>query len=109
VTVTQGVDQVALAALFNEVHQRLNALPGVQPQDLAYAKVILEEIQKEVAQGEQADESILALKFREIAQIGPDILDVITAILASPAAGIAMVVRKIAKKACEEAGLELNL
>ena len=44
-------------------------------------------------------------RFKNLANMREDILDVVTATLLSPAAGLAMVVKKIAQKAREEAGL----
>jgi hypothetical protein len=38
--------------------------------------------------------------------MGPDILDVVTATLVNPAAGIGIAIKKIAQKAREEAGLQ---
>ncbi len=70
------------------------------------AKAAVEEVRAEAEKGEEADEKFLARQFRNIARMGPDILDVVTAALVNPAAGIAAVLRKVAEKAREEAGLE---
>ncbi len=105
VTVSQGADAAALAQMFSEMLARLDRLPGVNPQDVADAKDVVEEVRAEVEKGEEADESALARHLRNLARMGPDILDVVTATLVNPAAGIAMVVKKIAQKAREDAGL----
>lgn len=104
--VRQGVDSTNTDALFASIQQRLDQLGTADRVDIEDAKAAVEEIRTQAEKGEKADESVLAREFRTIARMGPDILDVVTATLASPAAGIALVVRKVAQKAREEAGLE---
>ncbi len=144
-SVTTGVDPAAMAAAFDEIFAKLDALsrpapqetpqaappelsavPGefpqagldempqaipqdstlVAPEVIEDAKAAVEEVRTEAEKGEEADEKFLARQFRNIARMGPDILDVVTATLVSPTAGIAAVLRKVAAKAREEAGLE---
>ena len=52
---------------------------------------------------EKVEEAFLARRFRNIARMAPDILDVVVAMLANPLAGLGIAVRKIAEKAKEEA------
>lgn len=55
----------------------------------------------------KADKGFLAERFKSLAKMAPDILDVIIAGLSNPAAGIGMVVKKIAEKAKTEAEKEM--
>lgn len=106
ISITQGVDSEALRSLFAAVQERLDQLEDIDEESLEDAKAVVAEIEEEAAKGDEADEGILARKFRMIARIGPDIFDVVTATLASPMAGITMVVKKVADKAREDAGLD---
>lgn len=103
-TVTQG-GATPPEDLFQDIYRRLDEMAKPEPQKVEDAKELVREIQQEAEKEEEADESVLARKFRMLAMMGPDILDVVTATLVSPAAGIGMVVKKVAAKAREEAGL----
>jgi hypothetical protein len=81
-------------------------VPQAAPEDIEDAIAAVKEVRAEVEKGDEADEKFLARQLRNIARMGPDILDVVTATLASPIAGITAVVQKVAAKAREEAGLE---
>jgi hypothetical protein len=63
------------------------------------------EIHNSVAQAvkkkEKVDEGFLKTRFRNIAKIAPDILEIIIATLASPPAGLGVAAKKIADKAKE--------
>jgi len=104
-----GVDPAALEKLFAGLYQKIDNLaavsPTVSPQVVADVKPMVEEIKTEALKGDKADEGVVASKLRVIAAMAPDILDVVTATLTNPAAGVAMVIQKIAKKAREEQGL----
>jgi hypothetical protein len=108
--VDQSRTTITLHQVFETIYEKLEGLPvqveTVTPEIVEDAKAEVDELQPEVEKGEQADERFLARRFRNLARMGPDILDVVTATLANPAAGVALVVRKIAQKAREEAGLE---
>lgn len=106
VKITEGVDSAGLVALFREINQRLDALPSADKRDVSDAKAAVEQIKQEVAKGDQADTTQLERHFRAIVRMGPDILDVVTATLVNPAAGLSMIVKKIAEKAREDAGLK---
>ncbi len=59
-------------------------------------------IKNEVAKGEQANESFLSRRLRNLKKMAPDIADVALAALANPVAGVGMLVQKVAKKIKEE-------
>ena len=48
------------------------------------------------------EESFLSRRFRNIARIAADVLDVVVATLANPLAGLGVAIKKIAEKAKEE-------
>jgi hypothetical protein len=50
----------------------------------------------------QMDEGFLPRRFRNIARMAPDVLDVVVATLANPLAGLGAAVKKISQKAKEE-------
>jgi hypothetical protein len=54
-----------------------------------------------VQKNEKVDESFLSRRFRNIARVAPNVLDVIEATLASPLAGLGVAVKKIAEKTKE--------
>jgi hypothetical protein len=104
--VTEGIDAAALTALFGQINQRLDGLPAANKQDVADAKAAVEQIKVEAAKGDKVDESALERQFRNVARMGPDILEVVTATLVNPAAGVGLIIKKIAQKAREDAGLK---
>jgi hypothetical protein len=88
----------AVAELFAQLLQKIDERPNTPPQDKEDLKANVAEIRAEVKKGEQADESFLARRIRNIERIAPDIADVVLSTLASPAAGLAMVAKKIAER-----------
>ena len=56
------------------------------------------EIENEVAKGDQANESFLSRRLRNLKKTAPDIADVALAALTGPAAAISTIVKKVAKK-----------
>ncbi len=62
------------------------------------------EIQAEAAKGNQADESFLARRLRNLRSMAPDIAEVALAALSGPGAALGAVVRKVAEKVKGEAG-----
>ena len=108
-SVDQSRITITLRQVFETIHEKLEALPEhveVTPQTIADAQAEVDELRQEAEKDEQADEGFLMQRFRNLARMGPDILDVVTAMLLNPVAGVSLVVRKVAAKAREEAGLE---
>ncbi len=75
-------------------------LPAMDKEDL---KVDVTEIETELAKGDDANESFLTRRLRNIQRMSPDILEVAVATLANPAAGLGMVAQKVAEKMRAEA------
>jgi hypothetical protein len=84
---------------FAKLSQKIDAKPELAPADKADLKAEVQDLQAEVAKGEEANESFLERRLRNIKRMAPDILDTIATTLASPQAGLAMVIRKVMIKA----------
>jgi hypothetical protein len=97
------VNLAAREKLFKQVLKEIDKqpIPKVDKDDL---KTNVKEIKEEAAKGPKADKSFLATRFRNIMRIAPDILKVVTATIANPAAGFALVVQKVAERAQADAG-----
>jgi hypothetical protein len=94
-----------LRRIFEEVNRRLDALEEADRELVAPA---VEQTAQAVAEIQAGDESeakqrFLETRLKHIAAMAPEIGEVIITTLASPAAGIALVIQKIARKA--QAGL----
>jgi hypothetical protein len=85
--------------LFKRLHKEIKA----RPSDPTVTKQELEgqvaKIEKEAAKGDKADSSKLEKWVRTLAQMAPDIVDVMAASLGGPVAGFTMVFKKIVDRA----------
>jgi hypothetical protein len=68
----------------------------------AEVKEIETAVTEAARKNEKVDEGFIARRFRNLARMAPDMLDVIAAMLASPLAGLGVAAKKIAEKAREE-------
>ena len=89
--------------LFSELNKKIELRPNTPPEDRADLKTSVAEIRAEAEKGDQADESFLAQRIRNIKRIATDIAEVVLAALTNPAAGFAAVVTKIAQRAQKSA------
>lgn len=62
----------------------------------------IDDIKAEVAKGDDANESFLSRRLRNLKKMAPDIAEVALSTLANPVAGLGMAVQKIAKKIKDE-------
>ncbi len=80
--------------------------PQTNAADKADLKSEVQEIQTVIAESVKdnasPDEGFLSRRFRNIARMAPDVLDVVVATLGNPLAGLGVAVKKIADKAKEE-------
>ena len=101
-----GLSAAEIRLLFDGLYSQIDALANTTPADKADLKAEVKEIQSMVTQAspknEKIDESFLSRRFRNVARIAPDVLDVVVAMLGNPLAGLGVVARKIAEKAKEE-------
>ena len=96
-----GMSAAEVAQLFNDAYKRIDQLPASV--DKAEVREAVDAIKKEAtnaAEGkEPANNTIVKLSAQNLIKMAPDILEVIAASLASPAAGVAAVIRKVIDKA----------
>ncbi len=101
---TLNVTDVKL--LFGKIYSAIDESTGAKPTVKEDVKAEVQDLQAAVTEAVQkkapVDESFLARRFRNIARMAPDILDVIVATLGSPLAGLGVAVKKIAEKAKAE-------
>lgn len=101
-----GLDAAEVHQLFLDIYRDIDGLPAASPTDKDDLKAEVKEIQSTVTQAmqknEKVDEGFMSRRFRNIARMAPDVLDLVVAMLASPLAGLGVAVKKIAEKAKEE-------
>jgi len=100
---TVGLSGPDVAELFKPIYAAIEARPDTPLEDQADMKAEVEEVQAEVAKGEEADEGFLARRLRNLKRMAPDILEVALATLADPAAGLGTVASKVATRMKAEA------
>lgn len=100
---TTGLSAAELKGLFDQLYAKIDARPATPATDKEDLKAEVKEIQATVTEAakenKKVDESFLARRFRNIARMAPDILEVIVATLANPLAGLGIAVKKIAEQA----------
>jgi hypothetical protein len=105
---TTGLSGPELQQLFDSVYSRIEARPQTPPAQKEDLKAEVQEIQititEAIEKNKEVDESFLRRRFRNIARMAPDVVDVVVATLANPLAGLGAIVKKVAQKAKEEAG-----
>ena len=106
-TVT-GLSAAEIKQLFDGLYSQIDARANTSPANKEDIKAEVKEIQSTVTnaaqKNEKIDEGFLSQRFRNIARMAPDLLDVVVATLGNPLAGMGVVVKKIAEKAKEETG-----
>jgi hypothetical protein len=90
-----------LRRLFEEVNRRLAALEAADRELVAPAVEQTAQAAAEIQAGDESEakQRFLETRLKHIAAMAPEIGEVIITTLASPAAGIALVIQKIAQKA----------
>lgn len=102
VNITVGATPEQIRALFEPILRQVQARPedpNVGREEIARQ---VEQIRDEAAKGEQANPSKVERWLRFLAEMAPDIWDVVVKTLSNPAAGIAEVIRKVATRARTE-------
>jgi len=77
--------QAAQEAFFEELLKRIDLRSNTTPVDKEDLKVNVAEVKAETEKGEQADETFLSRRLRNIERIAPDIAEVMSATLANHA------------------------
>jgi len=108
-TINIGFDEAQVAKLFDQLYKDLEANTKTPLTSIEDLKAEVKEIQSQLTdaakKNEAVDEGFLARRFRNIARMAPDLLDVVVKTLVNPMLGIGEVAKKIAEKAKEEAKL----
>ena len=103
---TTGLSAAEIKQVFDGLYKDIDARAELPKADKEDIKAEVKEIQSTVTAAaqnkERVDESFLARRFRNIARMAPDILDVVVATLANPLAGLGMAAKKIADQAKAE-------
>lgn len=87
-----------IQTLFQPIYQTIAARPDTSREDRGDLKSEVQEIETELKKGDKADESFLVRRLRNLKRMAPDILAVLLATLANPAAGLGLVADKITKR-----------
>lgn len=98
VKIRQAPDPGAVARAFRDFYAAVEAHPDIPPQEQADLQAELQELEQEVAKGGEADEGFLARRLRNVGRMAPDILEVVLATFANPAAGLGLVAKKVADR-----------
>jgi hypothetical protein len=100
------MDAATLHQIFLDIYRDIDGLPSTSVATKDDLKAEVKEIQSTVTEAaqknEKVDEGFLSRRFRSIARMAPDVLDLVVAMLANPLAGLGVAVRKIAEKAKDE-------
>ena len=102
VTYNYGASTADLAQLFEAIYQQVESRP--EDPDVGKEEIVdeVKKIEEEAAKGEEANPNKVERWLGTLAQMAPDIFDVVVASLTNPAAGVAKAISLIAKKAKEE-------
>jgi hypothetical protein len=105
---TTSLSAAEIKQMFDQLYSAIEAHAGTSPSGKEDLKAEVKKIQSTVSQAaqknEKIDEGFLARRFRNIARMAPDVLDVVVATLGNPLAGLGVAVKKIAEKVKEETG-----
>ncbi|MEM7032867.1 MAG: hypothetical protein AAF629_25180 [Chloroflexota bacterium] len=90
----------AIAQHFLPLYAWIESNPAFSQADKTHLKADAQAVEKAIDSG-QADDSFLQRRLQNIERIAPDIIDIILATIANPAAGLGLVGAKLAAKANE--------
>lgn len=107
-TGTQDAGLAELGKLFEQVNERLAKLEEADREMLKTPVQQTAETAAAIQQGDESEEkqNFLAKRLKNLYAMSEDIGEVIITTLASPAAGVALTLQKIAQKAKEELGIK---
>ena len=100
-----GNQEFPAEEFFTELFKKIEMRPKTSPEDKEDLKANVQEIKGEITKGEQADQSFLSRRLRNIQRIAPDIADVVLATLSGPFAGAAMIIKKVGARAGKSASV----
>jgi len=98
-----SLSMVEIKQLFDQIYSAIESRPETPTAEKEDLKAEVEEIQSSVTEAvernEKVEVSFLSRRFRNIARMAPDILDVVVETLKNPLAGLGVALKKIAEKA----------
>lgn len=98
--VTNNISNVSVD--FESIYRTVDENPKLSPAEKVDVKAEIKDVEKEINNGDKADESGVMRHLRNVQRMAPDIVDVVIATLSNPVAGLGMVAKKIADKAAAE-------
>ena len=103
---TTDLSGANIKQLFDQLYAAIETLTETSSANKADLKAEVKEIQTTVTEAakknEKVDEGFLSRRFRNIARMAPDVLDVVVAMLGNPLSGLGIIAKKLAEKAKEE-------
>lgn len=101
--VTGNYNRINIHSKFQEIYEKVDENPQLSSVDKSDLKSELQAFEDEDKKGPESNEGFLAQRLRNIKRIAPDIVDVVLATIANPAAGFGMIAKKVAEKMKAEA------
>ena len=99
-TTTTGMTAVDFAKIFETINAKVEKVTPAVKEDVRDAvETIKAEAQKEAVEGKPPDEKAVKMSSQALVSMAPDILEVAAATLANPAAGVALIIRKVLDRA----------
>jgi hypothetical protein len=106
--IVAGLSAAEIRQVFDGLYATIEANAKASETEKEDLKSEVKQIESAVTEAakknEKVDEGFLASRFRNIARMAPDILDVVSAALGGPLAVMGVAAKKIAQKAKEETG-----
>jgi hypothetical protein len=99
VTQSSGVDPGEIESLFKQVYQHIESRPEDPNVGKEEISMTVQQIEKETAKGEEANQTKMERWMANLNQMAPDIVDVILASLGGPVSGVTAVLKKVADRA----------
>lgn len=96
---SNGFSSDEVSNLFDNLFAKIDEHPRLSKTDKADARIEITEIRQELEKKEQADEGFLMHRFRNLARMAPDILEVTLSTITNPVLGLGVFAKKLADKA----------
>lgn len=93
-----GLGSEEVKNLFDALFVKIDKQSKLNEDEKADLKTEIKELRDELAKNDQADETFLMRRLRNIGRIAPDILEVTLATITNPIAGFGLIAIKIAEK-----------
>lgn len=90
--------------LFKPIYQKIQDDPTLPADAKQEVHELVKEVEQEVVDNKEPNARLLTRLFKDIQKMTPDILQVISATLTNPAAGLTLVAQKVINKALQDTG-----